>query len=1587
MRNTLFIGLTLLFLLNGKVSAQQNPDSLLFMQTRLKASDCFERKAYDSAFVLYKKSYELAKEKKLLSYYAASASLLDMGHCLYNQEKYPQAHPFYYEALLNARRYSHHKDLKLKAVRMLNAVHDLVQTYDLPFQYPATQSFTEQVVYFDVDSVLWQQGDSALIRIKAGLYDGVIPGKNKAASLFSVKDAATGQRSTYLGTAEIRTAGNNKCMAMAKLKDTAKIIRAWQVQMLTNVPESVAGSAIGNMYRLNLKWKGNDNYLSIFNRRYFYYFNDTSYTRDLMDLLRNELADVVKRLGPDTLKPESAVAKISEDGIFKGKNLIRALDETNGSHVNYFLRMIVEYPFDYMAVPYRFSELYATWIIGNTPMQKDDIKGFILGNEKLSEEMIARAKLVTTQVEKENLVDRWIDEGLSLADKSYWKDVLSQGRLFYHYGRAVNRTDCRAWGDFFDAVRLKDHGYTNKADSLLKAAFQKFAEAGSFEGMQWITSVRKAVLDSTGIQMNIQKIHNLQYDMVPSPNERYFATAGRDGTIKFWDISLGKQIKSIDAHNSEVNNIAYNPGGRYLVSVSDDSTIKIWNTFSFGIMNTIKTPVAQRWVRFSPNGKTIVTSGYDSTLSFWDPFSGKKIKQLKSPGGSIRRFSFIPGLPNLLYLLCTDSSFYSYDTDAETFNSLLKSKHALWNLQISSKGKYLCYYSGDSSLYIYSLEGGRFIFSEKTFVWNFVDTRYYSTGDFSPDEKYYVYMRHDSTTVVIDLDQRLSVPSHSYLTGQYVFNNSGKYYLSQYVGAPSLVDFSAFNFNNAYAIYYGDGPQEEWNESYRSLKEKEFKTSYGPVLDMRFSGQKNVLEYNSYGSFSLDLESGKTVMLHKDPPWLSSYNVYAENNRYLFFRKFGAYDSLFVKDNITKTQQAALYLENGEKINTAAFTEHDTKCIIGGAKGTVACWNLQTKKIEYTIDGSINNPVSVTGLQKVPGTQQLILLRLNAKPLLLDASAGIITDSLPVPQSGGMVMNGEKFWLTDEKGRLFSGSITNLKKWDTLAFHSKSNYFDLIRLSPSGNYLMMLDVPFCHVMDTRSGKIVTTLQPELKNMQTMTISPNDSLLLIGTLNGEISIHKLETGTRVAKVFLPSPSDPIITDTSGYYLASKTALQSVIFSKGYRTYNYDQFDLEFNQPHKVLAAIGVADDATLSAYEKAREKRLKKSGISNTGNVQASSPSIIILNRSSINPSTNLDYYTIRTECYDFKNDLSEFRISVNDVPHHDSIFKLAGLDTGSIIIDVAVPLTPGNNRIKIYCTNKAGVSSYKEVIDIYSTASAKKQKTWFIGLGVAQYADTANNLIYSAKDIRDLAKRFKEIYPDIIIDTLLNKQVTLKNIAALKKRLQKISVTDRVIMAVTGHGLLSEKLDFYYATYDINFKKPEEKGLPYDQLEQILNETAARQKLLLIDACHSGLVDKENLVNAKSVIISEDSAKGENNIKETRGIQPRVTQRVDEANTFILMQNMFADFSNDNGIIVISAAGGLEYAFESPRWNNGVFTYSVLKGLSGEADMDDESGFRDKKISVQELMKYVGTMVPELTKGKQQPASRRENLEFDWIIK
>ena len=253
------------------------------------------------------------------------------------------------------------------------------------------------------------------------------------------------------------------------------------------------------------------------------------------------------------------------------------------------------------------------------------------------------------------------------------------------------------------------------------------------------------------------------------------------------------------------------------------------------------------------------------------------------------------------------------------------------------------------------------------------------------------------------------------------------------------------------------------------------------------------------------------------------------------------------------------------------------------------------------------------------------------------------------------------------------------------------------------------------------------------------------------------------------------------------------------------------------------------------------------------------------------------------------------------------------------------------------------------------------------------------NLTYAAKDASDLISAFEsngENYENITILKYLNQEATTSNILQSKEILQKSKVNDEVVVFVAGHGLLDANLDYYLATHDVDFLNPSTKGLKYENLEGLLDGIPARKKVMFLDACHSGEVDKEAKGEQTASSISTTG-----NVK-FRGFNSSTNNSMGLQNSFKMMQELFADLRRGTGAVVISSASGAEYAFESPEWNNGVFTYSLLEGLkSGNCDENE-----DGEIRMSELRNYVMTRVAELTNGNQHPTSRNENLEFDFKI-
>jgi hypothetical protein len=162
----------------------------------------------------------------------------------------------------------------------------------------------------------------------------------------------------------------------------------------------------------------------------------------------------------------------------------------------------------------------------------------------------------------------------------------------------------------------------------------------------------------------------------------------------------------------------------------------------------------------------------------------------------------------------------------------------------------------------------------------------------------------------------------------------------------------------------------------------------------------------------------------------------------------------------------------------------------------------------------------------------------------------------------------------------------------------------------------------------------------------------------------------------------------------------------------------------------------------------------------------------------------------------------------------------------------------------------------------------------------------------------------------------------------LKEHLLSTAVDDQVVLFIAGHGLLDQNPDYYFATTDVNFDAPSDKGLSYEAFEGLVDGIPARKKLIFIDACHSGEVDKEETTLVNEQILASAI--------KSRGFKTAKRNNVGLDNSFEMMKELFADLRRGSGAVVISSASGTGFAFESPEWNNSVFTYALLQGLKSK---------------------------------------------------
>ena len=584
----------------------------------------------------------------------------------------------------------------------------------------------------------------------------------------------------------------------------------------------------------------------------------------------------------------------------------------------------------------------------------------------------------------------------------------------------------------------------------------------------------------------------------------------------------------------------------------------------------------------------------------------------------------------------------------------------------------------------------------------------------------------------------------------------------------------------------------------------------------------------------------------------------------------------------------------------------------------------------------------------------------------------ILTSKSLNADENGVVTVEVQVWDVNTRTKIFTAEIKGI---NISGFNVSRDQSTLSFASSYGNII--------YIYDMKSGNQLAQLTGHQAIVKDTRFSDDAKRLISSSLDGTRRVWNLEEKSEMVSLINTGRKDYAIVTPEQYYYATKGAKKLIHFVKGVEIFPFAQFDLKYNRPDIIIESMEASNQSLVKPFYYAYQKRLKRLGFTEEMlDGEFHMPEANIDNANGLPITTKDRKIKLDISATDEKFNLDRLLIRVNEVPIHGKRGKsLKDNESKSLNVTEEIALSAGPNFIQVSVMNEKGVESLgSNVVIEFEPEKGHKPNLYLYTIGVSEYEQSEFNLTYAAKDAGDIQTLFagdQMPFNQIIAHSLTNDQVTVETVQSIKNELKKTNVDDAVCVFFAGHGVLDVELNYYLAAHDMDFKSPSEKGIPYEVFEDILDEIPARKKLIMIDACHSGEIDKDEV----ALIEEENTTENDGDIS-FRAVTSTSLTRVGLNNSFELMKELFNDVKKNSGTVVISSAGGMEYAMEGGEWNNGVFTYCFLNGIkSGKADLN-----KDGKIMLSEMSTFVRAEVFELTGGRQQPTNRVEVLETDWQL-
>ncbi|CAG5086141.1 caspase family protein [Parvicella tangerina] len=1069
---------------------------------------------------------------------------------------------------------------------------------------------------------------------------------------------------------------------------------------------------------------------------------------------------------------------------------------------------------------------------------------------------------------------------------------------------------------------------------------------------------RPEVVVSTG---HISQVNSISI----SDDGKFIATGGVDKTVKIIETSTGKELRTIANNNQRISVVKFDKTTTYIGAHLEGESVKIFDIATGDLVSEFASSIDE--FDFCLDDKKIVFVDMQSNLCIGDIMTGEITVLSEIVGPQRMRVSTIDD--GKAVVLNYQSEIYEVDLNtgtvlrSTTLELDMETKFATCRFALSPDEKYLAiaYDIGKNGQkgtpYIYDYQSFELIGrleGHETRIFDMI---------FSKQTGHLLTTSHDQTTKAWNVKKMKLINTMKMGTfGSMALevHPFEEYFLQ--------ADMST--------IYYVNERSGKVVKTFKALGNSIVHMAYDQIGNYLVAAGTNV----SLKVWDLEQNKIKRSIMGFWPV------AFSPNAKDLVAMYNGV--ALAVWDPSTGEQKRTLDTEN-ELIQKITYNANGELLAGAGFMGVIKLWDMNNYKLSKKFIGHTGG---IYGLDFSPDSKLLASCGMDNTVRIWDVENG--KEIHQILEENAIIVSDVKF---SPDGKYLAASawdhkirVYNTEDWSlqyTLEGHT--NMITTIDFSVDGRYLASgagnntvaeADNSVI-VWDMTTGKEHCKYKGHRGMIQKVIFDKLSTHVYSTGDDGTIRVWDYTNCEEVALMASVGNDDYVIATPDNYYMSSKDALDAVSFRIGKKLYPFEQFDLKLNRPDIISARLGKTPQGLINAYEYIYKKRLRKMGFSEDQlGDDFHLPTVKIETESNVFTTTERNFkLTVFGD--DEKYLLDRLNVYVNDVPIYGlQGFDLKDLNAHSVRKDVLVELVEGKNKIQVSVHNESGVESLRETYELVYNGEVEKSDLYLVTIGVSNYQNNEFDLKYAAKDAEDVLNEIAKsdhLYKQVHSKMLLNEEVTKENVMELESFLAKANENDAVIIFVAGHGLLDENLDYFYATHDIDFNDPSEKGVSYDMLEELIAAVKAYQKLLIMDTCHSGELDKEEVEENKN----EDVRLGD---VEFRAVGAGVRQKEGFGfeNAGELMESMFVDVRKGTGATVISSAGGAEFAMESAEWKNGLFTYCLLNGLkSRSADQN-----RDGQIHVSELRSYVYDEVTKLSGGKQRPTARAENLSIDYRV-